>query len=130
MELVKGKVRKVLNRLLKMTSYDIDYHGMCIVPISIDNVRMYIDNRPFARHKYTFEIDVQATVPTYEGCPSSFRFSDNRRIKSVLQYRIGSQLDEVRSKCLMFSGNYRETNVIFKKVSIIRNPNPPSLQNS
>jgi len=129
MELVKGKVRKVLNRALKMsTSSDMNYHGVCIVPVSITNVRMYVDNHPYANYKYTFEIDIQATVPTYEGCPSAFRFSDNKRIKSVLKYRIEQHFSpEVRNKCLMFSGSDRNTQVIYKKISIIRNDTPPSL---
>ena len=131
MELVKGKVRKVLNRLLKMSSSDMDYHGVCIVPVSITNVRMYVDNHPYANYKYTFEIDIQATVPTYEGCPSAFRYSGDKRIRSVLKYRIEQHFSpEVRNKCLMFSGSDRNTQIVYKKISIIRNDTPPSLGNS
>ena len=84
MELIKGKLRKVLNRLLKMSNYELNYHSRCVVPISVTNVRMYVDNHPYANYKYTFEIDIQATVPTYEGSPSAFRYSGDKRIKLSL----------------------------------------------
>jgi hypothetical protein len=128
--LIKGKVRKVLNRALKMSNYELDYHSRCSVPISVTNVRMYIDNERWARYKYRFEVDVEASVPTYDGGPVSFKYSDDRYIAKLLRGRLTYQLQGIEKKCRMFTGNDGNTEVVFKKISIIRNNIPPSLENS
>ena len=127
MELIKGKIRKVLNRALKMSNYELNYHSRCSVPISVTNVRMYIDNDRWARYKYRFEVDVEATVPTYDGGPVSFKYADDRYIGKLLKVRLSYQLQGIEKKCHMFTGNDGNTQVVFKKISIIRNSTPPSL---
>ena len=125
--LIKGKVRKVLNRLLKMSSYDFAYHSLITLPINVTNVRMYVDNDRWACYKYRFEVDIEITVPTYQGCPHTFRYSDNRYISSIIRRRLSYQTISFKKKCLMFTGNDGITEVVIKKVSIIRNDTPPSL---
>jgi len=127
--LIKGKLRKVLNRALKMSSYELRYHSSCILPINVTNVRMYVDNDRWACYKYRFEVDVEITIPTYQGSPHTFRYSDNRYITSVLRRRLKYQTISFKNKCLMFTGNDGITEVVIKKISIIRNDTPPSLNN-
>ena len=123
--LIKGKVRKVLNRALKMSSYELPYYSM-YMPFNVTNVRMYVDTDRWACYKYIFEVDIEVTVPIYK----AFRFSDNRYIASTLRRRLKYQTTSISNKCHMFSGNDGNTDVVFKKVSIIRNDTPPSLENS
>ena len=125
--LIKGRFRKALNRALKMSSYELTYYSMCILPVNVTNVRMYVDNERWACYKYRFEVDIEITVPTYQGCPNTFRYSDNRYISSTLRRRLTYQTVSISNKCHMFSGNDGNTEVVFKKVSIIRNDTPPSL---
>ena len=128
--LIKGRFRKALNRALKMSSYELTYYSMCILPINVSNVRMYVDNDRWACYKYRFEVDIEITVPTYQGCPHTFRYSDNRYITSILRRRLSYQTISFRDKCLMFtSGGGGNTDVVIKKISIIRNDTPPSLNN-
>ena len=128
--LIKGKLRKVLNRALKMSTCEFSYYGLCILPINVSNVRMYVDNDRWACFKYVFEVEIEVTVPTYQGSPHTFRHSDNRYIASTLRRRFSYQSNEIEKKCRMFSGNDGNTEVVFKKISIIRNDTPPSLENS
>ena len=128
--LIKGKVRKALNKILKMSTCEFYYYSLCTLPVNVTNVRMYIDNERWARYKYRFEVDVEITVPTYKGSPSTLRYSDNRYIASTLRRRFPYQSNEIEKKCRMFSGNDGNTEVVFKKISIIRNNIPPSLENS
>jgi len=128
--LIKGKVRKALNRALKMSNYELNYNSRCSVPISVTNVRMYVDNERWVCYKYRFEVDVEATVPTYDGGPLSFKYSDDRYIAKLLRGRLTYQLQGIEKKCRMFSGNDGNTEVVFKKISVIRNNTPPSLENS
>ena len=125
--LIKGKLRKVLNRALKMSSYELPYYSSLTLPVNVSNVRMYVDNERWACYKYRFEVDIEVTVPTYQGCPNTFRYSDDRYIASTLRRRLTYQTVSVRNKCLMFTGNDGNTEVVFKKISIIRNDTPPSL---
>ena len=127
--LIKGKLRKVLNRALKMSSYDLAYNSSIMLPVNVTNVRMYVDNERWACYKYRFEVDIEITVPTYPCAPSTFRYSDDRYIASTLRRRLSYQTISVRNKCHMFSGNDGNTEVVFKKISIIRNDTPPSLKN-
>ena len=130
MELIKGKIRKVLNRALKMSNYELNYHSSCVVPISVTNVRMYVDNDRWACYKYRFEVDIEASVPTHDGGPLSFKYSDDRYISKLLRGRLTYQLKGIEKKCHMFTGNDGNTQVVFKKISIVRNSTPPSLENS
>jgi hypothetical protein len=91
---------------------------------------MYVDNERWVCYKYRFEVDVEATVPTYDGSPVSFRYSDDRYIAKLLRGRLTYQLQGIEKKCRMFTGNDGNTQVVFKKISIIRNNIPPSLENS
>jgi len=125
--LIKGKLRKVLNRALKMSSYELRYHSSCILPINVTNVRMYVEDERYTYYKYRFEVDVEITVPTYQGCPHTFRYSDNRYISSTLRRKLSYQTTSITNKCHMFSGNDGNTEVVIKKISIIRNDIPPSL---
>jgi hypothetical protein len=127
--LIKGKVRKALNRLLKMSSYDFAYHSSVMLPINITNVRMYVEDERYTCYKYRFEVDVEITIPTYQGSPNTFRYSDNRYITSVLRRRLSYQTVALSNKCHMFTGNDGITEVVIKKISIIRNDTPPSLNN-
>ena len=128
--LIKGKLRKVLNRLLKMSNYELDYSSRCTIPISVTNVRMYVDNERWARYKYRFEVDVEATVPTYDGGPTTFKYSNDAYISKLIRGRLTYQLKGIEKRCHMFTGNERDSEVVFKKVSVIRNNTPPSLENS
>jgi hypothetical protein len=128
--LIKGKLRKVLNRALKMSNYELGYSSRCTIPISVTNVRMYVDNDRWACYKYRFEVDVEATVPTHDGGPSTFKYSDDRYISKLIRGRLTYQVRGIEKKCRMFTGNDGNTEVIYKKVSIIRNNTPPSLENS
>ena len=128
--LIKGKLRKALNRALKMSSYELPYYGLLILPVNVTNVRMYVDNDRWACYKYIFEVEIEITVPTYQGCPNTFRYSDNRYIASTLRRRLSYQTISFKKKCLMFTGNDGITEVVIKKISIIRNDTPPSLENS
>ena len=130
MELIKGKLRKVLNRALKMSNYELNYHSRCTVPIRVTNVRMYIDNDRWAIYKYRFEVDVVASVPTYDGGPTTFKYSNDAYIKKLLRGRLTYQLSGIEKKCRMFTGHDGNTQIVFKKISIIRNSTPPSLENS
>ena len=128
--LIKGRFRKALNRALKMSSYDFTYNRSCILPVNVTNVRMYVDNERWACYKYRFEVDIEITVPTYQGCPNTFRYSDDRYISSIIRRRLSYQTISFKKKCLMFTGNDGITEVVIKKISIIRNDTPPSLENS
>ena len=124
--LSQGKWRKIFTNALKMSSYDFAYHSLITLPINVTNVRMYVDNDRWACYKYRFEVDIEITVPTYQ----TFRYSDNRYITSVLRKRLKYQTTSINNKCLMFtSGGDGNTEVVFKKISIIRNDTPPSLNN-
>ena len=128
--LIKGKVRKVLNRALKMSSYDFAFHSSVMLPINVTNVRMYVEDERYTCYKYRFEVDVEITIPTYQGAPNTFRYSDDRYISSIIRRRLSYQTISFKKKCLMFTGNDGITEVVIKKVSIIRNDTPPSLENS
>jgi len=128
--LIKGKLRKVLNRALKMSDYEMNYNSRCSLPIRVTNVRMYIDNERWACYKYRFEVDVETTVPTHDGGPSTFKYSDDRYISKLIRGRLTYQVRGIEKKCRMFTGNDGNTEVVYKKVSIIRNNTPPSLENS
>ena len=126
--LIKGKVRKVLNRALKMSSYDFAFHSSVMLPINVTNVRMYVEDERYTCYKYRFEVDVEITIPTYQGAPHTFRYSDNRYITSIIRRRLKYQTISFKDKCLMFtSGGGGNTEVVIKKISIIRNDTPPSL---
>ena len=126
--LIKGKVRKVLNRALKMSSYDFAFHSSVMLPINVTNVRMYVEDERYTCYKYRFEVDVEITIPTYQGAPHTFRYSDDRYISSIIRRRLSYQTISFRDKCLMFtSGGGGNTEVVIKKISIIRNDTPPSL---
>ena len=128
--LIKGKVRKVLNRALKMSSYDFAFHSSVMLPINVTNVRMYVEDERYTCYKYRFEVDVEITIPTYQGAPHTFRYSDDRYISSIIRRRLSYQTISFKKKCLMFTGNDGITEVVIKKISIIRNDTPPSLENS
>ena len=96
--LIKGKVRKALNRALKMSSYDFAYHSLITLPINVTNVRMYVDNDRWACYKYRFEVDIEITVPTYQ----TFRYSDNRYITSVLRKRLKYQTTSINNIIPLF----------------------------
>ena len=104
MELIKGKLRKVLNRALKMSNYELNYHSRCAIPIRVTNVRMYIDNDRWAIYKYRFEVDVEASVPTYDGSPVSFRYSDDRYIAKLLRGRLTYQLQGLKKSVVCLQG--------------------------
>lgn len=123
--LIKGRTRKALNRYLKMSSIELYFHIK--LPVNVTNVRMYVDNERWAWYKYRFEVDIEITIPTYDGCPHTFRYSDNRYISDSIRRRLRYQSNEVINKCLMFTGGEGNTEVVFKKISIIRNETPPSL---
>ena len=134
-KLITGKTRKVLHKVLKSQVHEIKFHGDIVTPFVISNVRMYVseDEFNFGKPLYKFEIDVTCTIPTYEGAPRFFRWANNRYITSNLRSRLNhrwSGFKNVVNKCLMFSGDFMNTDVEIKKISIIRNNTPPTLSNS
>jgi len=133
-KLITGKTRKALHKVFKSTDHEFNFHGGVVIPFTISNVRMYKceDEFRFGRYLYKFEIDVTCTVPTYQGSPSYFRYANNRSLTSMLKVRLGYQwsgFKNVKNKCIMFTGDFMNTEVVIKKVSIIRNDTPPSLNN-
>lgn len=130
MELIKGKLRKVLNKVLKMSSYDMKNGSLGTLPVNVKNVRMYVDNDRWANYKYKFEVDIEVIVPTYAGGPTTFRYANDAYIMRLLRGRMSFQSHDIEKRCYMFTGNDSNTKVVYKKISIIRNNTPPSLENS
>jgi hypothetical protein len=130
MELIKGKLRKVLNKVLKMSSYDMKNGSSGTLPVNVKNVRMYVDNDRWAIYKYKFEVDIEVIVPTYVGGPTTFKYANDAYIKKLLRRRMSFQSQDIEKKCNMFTGHDGNTQVQYKKISIIRNNTPPSLENS
>ena len=134
-KLVTGKTRKVLHKVFKSQEHELKVHGNIVTPFVISNVRMYVseDEFNFGKPLYKFEIDVTCTIPTYEGAPGFFRWGNNRYLSSMLRSRFSYRWQEfqnVKNKCLMFSGDFMNTYVEIKKISFIRNNTPPTLSNS
>ena len=130
--LVKGKLRQIVNRTYKSSDYICSYHGKTELPVRVTNVRMYVDDTmPNGwSNKYRFEIDLEVTIPTYEGSPVQFRYSADRNLLKGLRARINwcGILDSLMMRSSMFTAQKRN-NVKIKKISIIRNDTPPSLKN-
>ena len=131
--LVKGKLRQIVNKAYKSSDYVCSYYGKTELPVRVTNVRMYVDNTLPQQWvgRYQFEIDLEVTIPTYDGGPVQFRFgADRNLIKGIIRRRLSYQTISFRDKCLMFtSGGDGNTEVVIKKISIIRNDTPPSLNN-
>lgn len=136
-KLITGKTRKVLHKVFKSQEHKLNFSSSCsnvLIPFTISNVRMYKceDKFRFGKYLYKFEIDVTCTVPTNQG--SLFlKYANNRTLAPYLKRRLGyhwSGFQNVKNKCLMFTGDFMDTEVVIKKVSIIRNDTPPSLSNS
>ena len=130
--LVKGKLRQIVNKAYKSSDYICSYYAKTELPVRVSNVRMYVDNTlpQDWNERYRFEIDLEVTVPTYEGSPVQFRFGADRNLLKGLRARINwcGILDSLISRSSMFTAQKRN-NVRIKKISIIRNDNPPSLKN-
>jgi hypothetical protein len=130
--LVKGKLRQIVNKAYKSSDYVCSYYAKTELPVRVSNVRMYVDNTlpQDWNERYRFEIDLEVTVPTYEGSPVQFRFGADRNLLKGLRARINwcGILDSLISRSSMFTAQKRN-NVRIKKISIIRNDNPPSLNN-
>ena len=130
--LVKGKLRQIVNKAYKSSDYVCSYYAKTELPVRVSNVRMYVDNTlpQDWNERYRFEIDLEVTVPTYEGSPVQFRFGADRNLLKGLRARINwcGILDSLISRSSMFTAQKRN-NVRIKKISIIRNDNPPSLKN-
>lgn len=130
--LVKGKLRQIVNKAYKSSDYICSYYAKTELPVRVSNVRMYVDNTlpQDWNERYRFEIDLEVTVPTYEGSPVQFRFGADRNLLKGLRARINwcGILDSLISRSSMFTAQKRN-NVRIKKISIIRNNTPPSLNN-
>ncbi len=130
--LVKGKLRQIVNKAYKSSDYVCSYHGKTDLPVRVTNVRMYVDDTmPNGwSNKYRFEIDLEVTIPTYEGCPAQFRYSADRFLLKGLRARIiwTGILDSLISRSSMFTAQ-KNNWVKIKKISIIRNSTSPSLNN-
>ena len=130
--LVKGKLRQIINKAYKSSDYVCSYRGLTDLPVRVSNVRMYVDNKlpQDWPERYSFEIDLEVTIPTYEGSPVHFRFAADRSIVKGLRARINwcGILDSLISRSSMFTAQKRSY-VKIKKISIIRNDTPPSLKN-
>jgi len=128
--LVKGKLRQILNKAYKSSDYICSFHGMAELPVRVTNVRMYVDNTIPQEwgERYQFEIDLEVTIPTYEGSPVHFRFGADRNIIKGLRARINwcGILDSLSSRSSMFTA-HKGSYVKIKKISIIRNSTSPSL---
>ena len=130
--LVKGKLRQILNKTYKSSDYLCPFHAMADLPVRVTTVRMYVDNTlpQNWNERYRFEIDLEVTIPTYDKSPGCFRYGDNRYIVSMLRRRIAFNglLNSFVNKASMFTAQ-RDNYVKVKKISIIRNDTPPSLNN-
>ena len=129
--LVKGKLRQIINKVYKSSDYICSYRTADL-PVRVTNVRMYVDNKlpQDWPERYSFEIDLEVTIPTYEGSPVHFRFGADRNIIKGLRARINwcGILDSLSSRSSMFTA-HKGSYVKIKKISIIRNDTPPSLKN-
>lgn len=130
--LVKGKLRQILNKAYKSSDYVCSYYGKTELPVRVTNVRMYVDNTLPQQWvgRYQFEIDLEVTIPTYDGGPVQFRYSADRNLLKGLRARIiwTGILDSLISRSSMFTAQ-KSNWVKIKKISIIRNSTPPSLNN-
>ena len=130
--LVKGKLRQIVNKAYKSSDYVCSYYGKTERPVRVTNVRMYVDNTLPQQWvgRYQFEIDLEVTIPTYDGGPVQFRFGADRNLLKGLRARIiwCGILNTLISRSSMFTA-HRDNYVKIKKISIIRNDTPPSLNN-
>ena len=130
--LVKGKLRQIVNKAYKSSDYVCSYYGKTELPVRVTNVRMYVDNTLPQQWvgRYQFEIDLEVTIPTYDGGPVQFRFGADRNLLKGLRARIiwCGILNSLISRSSMFTA-HRDNYVKIKKISIIRNDTPPSLNN-
>ena len=130
--LVKGKLRQIINKAYKSSDYICSYHGKTDLPVRVTNVRMYVDNTlpQDWPERYSFEIDLEVTIPTYEGSLGLFRYGADRNIVKAIKTRIYwcGILDSLISRSSMFTA-HKSNNVRIKKISIIRNDTSPSLNN-
>ena len=105
---------------------------MAELPVRVTNVRMYVDNTIPQEwgERYQFEIDLEVTIPTYEGSLGLFRYGADRNIVKAVKSRIywSGILDSLILKSSMFTA-HKGNNVRIKKISIIRNSTSPSLNN-
>ena len=128
--LVKGKLRQILNKTYKSSDYICSYHGKTDLPVRVTNVRMYVNNTlpQDWNERYRFEIDLEVTIPTYEGSTVQFRYGADRNLLKGLRARINwcGILDSLISRSSMFTAQ-KSNWVKIKKISIIRNDTPPSL---
>jgi len=128
--LVKGKLRQILNKTYKSSDYICSYHGKTDLPVRVTNVRMYVNNTlpQDWNERYRFEIDLEVTIPTYDGSPVQFRYGADRNLLKGLRARINwcGILDSLISRSSMFTAQ-KSNWVKIKKISIIRNDTPPSL---
>ena len=130
--LVKGKLRQIVNKAYKSSDYVCSYYGKTELPVRVTNVRMYVDNTLPQQWvgRYQFEIDLEVTIPTYDGGPVQFRFGADRNLIKGIRARIiwCGILNSLISRSSMFTA-HRDNYVKIKKISIIRNDTPPSLNN-
>lgn len=130
--LVKGKLRQIVNKVYKSSDYLCPFHSMVDLPVRVTTVRMYVDDTMHQdwSNKYSFEIDLEVTIPTYDGSPVQFRFGADRNLLKGLRARINwcGILNSLISRSSMFTA-HRDNYVKIKKISIIRNNTPPSLKN-
>jgi hypothetical protein len=132
LSLVKGKLRQILNKAYKSSDYICSFHGMAELPVRVTNVRMYVDNTIPQQWdaRYQFEIDLEVTIPTYEGSLGLFRYGADRNIVKAVKSRIHwcGIMDSLIMRSSMFTAHISNY-VKVKKISIIRNSTPPSLNN-
>ena len=130
--LVKGKLRQIINKAYKSSDYVCSYYGKTELPVRVTNVRMYVDNTLPQQWvgRYQFEIDLEVTIPTYEGSLGLFRYGADRNIVKAVKSRIHwcGIMDSLISRSSMFTAQ-KNNWVKIKKISIIRNNTSPSLNN-
>ena len=130
--LVKGKLRQILNKTYKSSDYICSYLGKTDLPVRVTNVRMYVNNTlpQDWNERYQFEIDLEVTIPTYEGSLGLFRYGADRNIVKAVKSRIHwcGIMDSLILKSSMFTAQ-RDNYIKVKKISIIRNNTSPSLNN-
>ena len=128
--LVKGKLRQIVNKVYKSSDYICPFPGMVDLPVRVTNVRMYVDDTMHQdwSNKYSFEIDLEITIPTYDKSPGCFRYGGDRYVISMLRRRLAYNglLPSFVNKASMFTAQ-RDNYIKVKKISIIRNNTPPSL---
>jgi hypothetical protein len=122
MELVKGKTRKLIKESFGSLDLSLNHGTDNKLPIKVSKVRFYKNENLW----YNFEIDIDVNVTDVIS-----RFNPDRYVRRMVRCKIHYQLMDIFEKrCYLFVGYNKNTKVIVKNISVIRNETPKPLQNS